>query len=290
MRRHLLSILTAFLFNLMSLALILGIVLYRTDGIVAQSDSAKFGDSALVPRHVEVAGADDDDDDADGDGDPPTDNDGTDSDGYDTPPGEEDTVVTYTIRAGDTLFKIARRLGIPYSVLKAQDDTPSLIHPGQKFVYRPSDRVDSSIPLTDDDGTDSDGYNTPPPSTDFDGVSTLPLTTDNDETDNDGYDTQYAGPAGAARAAQANQPRNQSYTDNDGVATTPLTTDNDGTDSDGVATSQLTSNDGTDSDGVATSQLTSNDGTDSDGIDTTGQQNDTPDTADSADSNSGVSS
>ena len=60
-------------------------------------------------------------------------------------------------------MKIAARLGVPYAVLKAQDDTPSMIHPGQKFVYRPSDRVDSSIPLTDDDGTDSDGYDTPRP-------------------------------------------------------------------------------------------------------------------------------
>lgn len=262
MQSRLISILTALFFNLMSLALIFGIVLYRTDSIAAQSDSAKFGEAALVPRNVEVAEAEDDDDGSDDD--PPTDNDGTDSDGYDRPPGEEDIVITYTIRPGDTLMKIARRLGIPYSVLKAQDDSPSLIHPGQKFVYRPSDRVDSSIPLTDDDGTDSDGYDTPPPSTDFDGVSTLPLTTDYDGTDSDGVDTQYVGAGGAA---QANQARNQSYTDNDG----------------------------TDSDGVATSQLTSNDGTDSDGIDTTGQQNDSPitspdspDTPDTADS--GVSS
>ena len=246
MGKRLLTILSAVMFNLISIALISSVVLYRADVIAAQSGSSKLGDVALVPRSVEIVETEDDDDDS-GDADPPTDN-----DGYDTPPGEEYLVVTYTIRPGDTLMKIALRLGIPYAVLKAQDDTPSLIHPGQKFIYRPSDRVDSSVPLTDDDGTDSDGYDTPPPSTDFDGIST-PVPTSYDGTDSDGYDTTgyYTDNDGVdtplpggisarqlqqAQLQQSNQRQNDPYTDNDGYDTTPFTTDNDGTDSDGIDT------------------------------------------------------
>ena len=221
MTKRLVSVSLAILFNLVTILLFSSVVLFRAEVIKAQSGYSKVDDVALVPRTVEVADIDEDDDDDSGDADPPTDN-----DGFDTPPGEVDQVVVYTIRPGDTLMKIAARLGIPYAVLKAQDDSPSMIHPGQKFVYRPSDRVDSSIPLTDDDGTDSDGYDTPLPSTDFDGISTPPPT-DNDGTDTDGYDT------------------------------TGSWTDNDGTDSDGFdTTGNWTDNDGTDSDGVATTPLT----------------------------------
>ena len=244
------------LFKFVSLALIFTLVLYRTDFLSAQGGSTDET-PALLPRNAEIEDDADDEDDADGDGsDPPTDN-----DGYDTPPGEEDDLIVYTIRPGDTLLRLAIRLGIPYAVLKSQTDNPSMIHPGQQFYYRDADRVDSSIPPTDDDGTDSDGYDTPPPTTDFDGISTPPIT-DNDGTDSDGYDT------------------------------TGYYTDNDGTDSDGYdTTGTYTDNDGTDSDGYdTTGNLTDNDGTDSDGIDTTGNQAspDSPDTPDSADS--GVSS
>lgn len=247
MRKRLQTVVTAILFNLVSITLVASVVLYRADVIAAQSGSTKADDVALVPRSVEVAETDDDDDDDNGDADPPTDN-----DGYDTPPGEEDNVVVYTIRPGDTLLKIAARLGIPYAVLKSQDDTPSLIHPGQKFTYRPSDRIDSSIPLTDDDGTDSDGYDTPPPTTDFDGISTPPPTSF-DGTDSDGYDTPLPGGSGEtqANAQQANQQQTRQQNDPH--------TDNDGTDSDGFdTTGNWTDNDGTDSDGVATTPLTTN--------------------------------
>lgn len=244
MSKRITSFIAAIFFNVISISLIFSILLIRADVIRAQSGSPKADDVALVPRSVEAAETADDDDD-EGDADPPSDN-----DGYDRPPGEEDDIVVYTIRPGDTLWKIAARLGVPYAVLRAQDDTPSLIHPGQEFIYRPSDRVDSSIPLTDDDGTDSDGYDTPPPSTDFDGVSTPP------PTDNDGLDSETGAVYGVAQVQrQVNQQQHDPYTDNDG----------------------------TDSDGVATSQLTDNDGTDSDGIDTTGQQDDT-DNSDTADS------
>ncbi len=244
---------TVLFFKVMSLALILTLFIYRTDFLSAQGGVSEDAPVA-TPSSIEIK--DEEDDDADGD-DPPTDN-----DGYDTPPGEEDDRIVYTIRPGDTLWRLAARLGIPYVVLRSQTDTPSMIHPGQKFYYRSEDRIDSSIPLTDDDGTDSDGYSTPLPTTDFDGISTPPLTS-NDGTDSDGYDT-----------------------------TGVLTTDNDGTDSDGFdTTGELTTdNDGTDSDGVdTTGNATDNDGTDSDGVDATDNQDSpaSPDTPDSP--SSGVS-
>lgn len=198
--------------KLVSLALIVMLLVYRTDFLYAQGGSTE-GDSVLAPRKTEIE-EDADDDDEDAGDDPPTDN-----DGYDTPPGEEDeTIYTYTIRPGDTLWRLAARLGIPYAVLKAQTDNPSLIHPGQQFIYRDADRIDSSIPPTDDDGTDSDGYDTPPPSTDFDGIST-PLPTDNDGTDSDGYDT-------------TGYPTDNDGTDSDGYDTTGNLSDNDDSDDD----------------------------------------------------------
>lgn len=246
MSKRLMSFAAAILFNLICISLISSVMLFRADVIRAQDGTGNDDDVALVPRSVEVAEGEDEEDDDNGDADPPTDN-----DGVDTPPGEEDVIV-YTIRPGDTLWKLAARLGVPYAVLRAQDDTPSVIHPGQKFTYRPSDRIDSSIPLTDDDGTDSDGYDTPPPTTDFDGISTPPSIS-NDGMDSDGYDTPVPGGSGAtgANAQHANQQQQQ-------VQQQQVHTDNDGTDSDGIATSQLTDNDGTDSDGVATSQLSTN--------------------------------
>lgn len=256
MRKRPFAFLAALVFNLIAITLIAAVALYRADVIVAQSGSTNEDDVALTPRSVEVAETDEDDEDDSGDADPPTDDDGN-----DLPPGEEDSVIVYTIRPGDTLLKVAARLGVPYAVLKSQDDTPSVIHPGQQFTYRPSDRVDSSIPLTDDDGTDSDGYDTPPPTTDFDGVSTPPPT-DNDGTDSDGIDTQ---PVEASSAAQAGQQKNVQHN----VQQNDPHTDNDGTDSDGYDT---------------TGNLTDNDGTDSDGYDTTGNLTDNEDTDDTDDS------
>ena len=252
-------------FKLLSLALILTLLLFRMDFLSAQEGVTEDTPMA-TPGSIEIKDEADDDD-ADGD-DPPTDN-----DGYDTPPGEEDERIVYTIRPGDTLMRLAIRLGIPYAVLKAQTDNPSMIHPGQKFYYRGEDRIDSSIPLTDDDGTDSDGYDTPPPTTDFDGISTPPPTsndgTDSDGydttgyyTDNDGVDTPIPGIQNPAQLQQQQQQQRiqqlqqqQSYTDNDGIDTTGIYTSNDGTDSDGIDT---------------TGAFTDNDGTDSDGYDTTG--------------------
>ena len=239
----------ALLVKLVSLALIVVLLFYRADFLNAQGGQME-DETVITPRSIEIKDDEDDEDDA-GD-DPPTDN-----DGYDTPPGEEDELVyTYTIRPGDTLWRLAARLGIPYAVLKAQTDNPSMIHPGQQFIYRDADRIDSSIPPTDDDGTDSDGYNTPLPSTDFDGIST-PLPTDNDGTDSDGIDT------------------------------TGNLTDNDGTDSDGIdTTGNLTDNDGTDSDGIdTTGNLTDAGDADSDGYDTPPpSDNDDSDNDDSPDS------
>ena len=259
MPRLFFSIARLIIFQLICATLIFGVVAYRTAVINAQETPDEDETPIALPRSTQSA--DDEDDDEDGD-DPPTDN-----DGIDTPPEEDaetdaDPVYTYTIRPGDTLLRVARRLGVPYSILRAQDDTPSLIQPGQQFFYRLSDRIDSSIPPTDDDGTDSDGYDTPPPTTDFDGISTPPPTSF-DGTDSDDIDTE----AVLAQPGQQQPQIQQQQLDPN--------TDNDGTDSDGIATSQLTDNDGTDSDGIATSQLTDNDGTDSDGIDTTGNLPDT---------------
>jgi len=266
MYKRLVSFAVAILFNLICISLIASVVLFRADVITAQSGSTKVDDVALAPRSVEVTESDDDDDDASGDADPPTADDGTDNDGYDTPAGEDDDVIVYTIRPGDTLWKLAARLGVPYAVLRAQDDSPSLIYPGQQFLYRLSDRVDSSIPPTDDDGTDSDGYDTPLPSTDFDGISTPPPTSF-DGTDSDGYDTPVPGDSGETNADAQQIAQQQTHQQNDPH------TDNDGTDSDGFdTTGSWTDNDGTDSDGFdTTGNYTDNDGTDSDGVATTPQ-------------------
>ncbi len=234
--------------KLVLLALVAALLLYRTDFLSAQ-EGATEDSPVLLPRTAEIEEEADDEDDADGDGaDPPTDN-----DGYDSPPGEADGLIVYTIRPGDTLWRLAARLGIPYAVLREQTESPSLIHPGQQFTYRDADRIDSSIPPTDDDGTDSDGYDTPPPSTDFDGIST-PLFIDNDGLYSDA-------------------------TDNDGIDTTGNLTDNDGTDSDGIdTTGNLTDNDGTDSDGIdTTGNLSDNNDSDNDDSDDSDDSDDDSD-------------
>ncbi|MDE2748579.1 MAG: LysM domain-containing protein [Chloroflexota bacterium] len=265
MRNKLFSLTATLFFNVITLSLILALFAQRTQFIAAQGvENVEAEDNpVLVPRSTQVA---------------------DDEDGEDDDDDDEPIVYTYTIRPGDTLWRLAARLGVPYAVLRAQTDNPSLIHPGQKFTYTDADRIDSSIPPTDDDGTDSDGYNTPPPTTDFDGISTPPLTS-YDGTDSDGYDTPVIGLRGEPQLGQQQQ---QSFTDNDGFDTTGNYTDNDGTDSDGFdTTGNYTDNDGTDSDGFdTTGNYTDNDGTDSDGFDTTGNENDTPDTDDTDDSDS----
>jgi len=232
MRNKLFSLTATLFFNVITLSLILALFAQRTQFIAAQGvENVEAEDNpVLVPRNTQVA---------------------DDEDGEDDDDDDEPIVYTYTIRPGDTLWRLAARLGVPYAVLRAQTDNPSLIHPGQKFTYTDADRIDSSIPPTDDDGTDSDGYDTP-----------------------------VIGPRGEPQLGQQQQ---QSFTDNDGFDTTGNYTDNDGTDSDGVdTTGNYTDNDGTDSDGFdTTGNYTDNDGTDSDGVDTTGNENDTPDTDDS---------
>ncbi len=324
MRNKLRSISIVLFFNLISLSLIFSVVLYKIDFVAAQGSSAAEDDPVLLPRKSEQADDDDGGDDDMGDDD-------------------EDDVMVYTVHRGDTLRRIAARLGIPYQVLAAQTDTPSLIYagqrffytlahltgesnvvpvasgesavvsqsgntdsgntwvftvrqgdtlshialwlgipleelaqqvddprrivPGQKFTYARDERIDTPPLVTDNDGTDSDGYDTT-----------------GNFTDNDGYDTDNAGVGGAAQVQQQNdQYTDNDGTDSDGYDTTGNFTDNDGTDSDGYdTTGNLTDNDGTDSDGIdTTGNLTDNDGTDSDGIDTTGQQSDNDDSDDS---------
>ena len=106
-----------------------------------------------------------------------TDRDGTDSDGYDTPIPVDSRATsgiqtqTWTVRPGDTLSHIAAYLGIPLDDLKKQTANPSMIYPGKVHYYLSEQRIDTPPPFTDNDGTDSDGYDTPPP-TDNDGVNT----------------------------------------------------------------------------------------------------------------------
>lgn len=154
----------ALVFYGLSLVLILSIMLYRTDLAFAQGDGDSADAPVLTPRPTQIADGDDDGDDGDG-LDPPTDDD---DDGLLT--------FTFTVRQGDTLSHIALYLGVSLESLAAQADNPSLIFPGQKFTYRSERRIDTPPLFTDNDGTDSDGYDTP-------------ASTDNDGTDSDGYDT-----------------------------------------------------------------------------------------------------
>ncbi len=96
--------------------------------------------------------------------------------------------------------------GVPRAVVAGEDDTP----------------------LTDNDGTDSDGIDTPTP-------------TDNDEPE--ALVTVALQRAPSTTVPLANQTTTD--TDEDGIDT-PTPTDNDGTDSDGIDTPTPTDNDGTD--------------------------------------------
>ncbi len=235
MRNRLLSLAITLSFNVAALSLIISVALYRTDYISAQ-DNTEENPPVLVPRSTQIAEGDDGDGDDDGTDDPPTDN-----DGYDTPVLTDDNsasgaqTFTFTVRPGDTLSHIALYLGVPLETLAAQTDNPSLIFPGQKFTYVSDHRIDTPPLFTDNDGTDSDGYDT------------TGNYTDNDGTDSDGYDTT------------GNYYTDNDGTDSDGYDTTGNYTDNDGTDSDGYdTTGNYTDNDGTDSDGYDTPVPTDN--------------------------------
>ncbi len=195
MRNRLLSLAITLSFNVAALSLIISVALYRTDYISAQ-DNTEENPPVLVPRSTQIAEGDDGDGDDDGTDDPPTDN-----DGYDTPVLTDDNsasgaqTFTFTVRPGDTLSHIALYLGVPLETLAAQTDNPSLIFPGQKFTYVSDHRIDTPPLFTDNDGTDSDGYDTTGnyytdnDGTDSDGYDTTGNYTDNDGTDSDGYDT-----------------------------------------------------------------------------------------------------
>lgn len=228
----------ALVFYGLSLVLILSIMLYRTDLAFAQGDGDSADAPVLTPRPTQIA--DDDGDDDDG-LDPPTDDD---DDGLLT--------FTFTVRQGDTLSHIALYLGVSLESLAAQADNPSLIFPGQKFTYRSERSIDTPPLFTDNDGTDSDGYDTPAP-------------TDNDGTDSDGYDTPPPtdNPSGLP-IIQQSQPRvdpPSAQSQQQRIDTPPPTTDSDGYDTTGNA---WTDNDGTDSDGYDTPPpTTDNDSADS---------------------------
>ena len=305
MRARLEALSRVMLFNLLSLSLIFGIVAYRADFISAQ-ETAEDDDAAVaLPQETPIAKDEDDDDDAD---DPPTDNDGA-----DTPPDADDAsgsaTAVYTVKPGDTLLRIARRLGVPYAALASQTDNPSLIHAGQQFTYQAASsgqgasgqaNASSAAPPVAAGGAQAGGE-----------LQTFVFTVRKGDTLS--HIAAYLGVPLEALAAQADNPRvikpgqQFSYLSHDRIDTPPLWTDNDGTDSDGYdttgqgyynagnqqaygdndgydTTGNLTDNDGTDSDGIdTTGNLTDNDGTDSDGYDTTGNlsDNDSPDSPDS---------
>ncbi len=312
MKTRFLTIFKVLIFNLLSLSLVFGIVVNRTDIVIAQANTEDSDSPVLTPRETQVeAEADEDDDDGDGDDGP--------------------VVLSYVVQPGDNLWGIARQLGVPYQALAAQTDNPRRIYAGQVFTYSSQDLQVASFESSSGESAivsvslgDGDTYtftvrpgdtlshialwlgvpletlaeqvenpsqiragqkisyvsdqriDTPPLLTDNDGTDSDGIDTTGQFTDNDGIDTDYLQPQDNQQQ-QVQQEQQVPYTDNDGVDTTGQFTDNDGTDSDGVdTTGQFTDNDGTDSDGIdTTGNLTDNDGTDSDGIDTTGLQDDT---------------
>ena len=316
MKTRFITIFKVLIFNLLSLSLVFGIIVNRTDIVIAQANTEDSDSPVLTPRETQVE-ADEDDDDGDGDDGP--------------------EVFSYFVQPGDNLWSIARQLGVPYQALAAQTDNPRRIFSGQVFTYSSQDmhvasfessRSESAIVSVSVGDGDTYTFTVRPgdtlshialwlgvpletlaeqvenPSRILAGqkityvsdqrIDTPPLLTDNDGidttgqfTDNDGIDTDYLQPQDNQQQ-QVQQQQQVPYTDNDGtdsdgIDTTGNLTDNDGTDSDGIdTTGQFTDNDGTDSDGIdTTGNLTDNDGTDSDGIDTTGLQDDT----DNSDSN-----
>lgn len=283
--------------NLLSLSLVFGIVVYRTDFSFAQGGGEDSDTPVLTPRETQVEDeSEGDDDDGAGDGD------------------DEPEVFSYVVLPGDNLWRIAQRLGIPYQALAEQTDNPRRIYAGQIFTYsseqmqgaQNASGVEMATVTISQSGGETYTFTVRPgdtlshialwlgvpleelaqqvenPSRIRPGqqisyvsdqrIDTPPLVTDNDGTDSDGIDTT------------GNLTDNDG-TDSDGIDTTGQlnATDNDGWDTE---RQEWTDNDGTDSDGIDTTGLqnaTDNDGTDSDGIDTTGQQDDTDDTDDSAD-------
>ena len=275
MRSKLTFFFRALVFNLISLALVLSIVVYRTDFSFAQGSAEDSDTPVLTPRETQVEDEADD--------------------------GDDQQDYSYVVQPGDNLWRIAKLLGVPFEVLAAQTDNPRRIFVGQVFTYRSehlqSEQTESGFSVTTVTVSEGDGNTYTFTVRQGDTLShialwldttveeliaqvgdprglkvgqqisyrssqrvdTPPLVTDNDGTDSDGIDT-------------TGQFTDNDGTDSDGIDTTGIYSDNDGIDT----TGQFTDNDGTDSDGYdTTGQFTDNDGTDSDGIDTTGQLDDT---------------
>ncbi|MDE2820701.1 MAG: LysM domain-containing protein [Chloroflexota bacterium] len=270
MRNKLRSISIVLFFNLISLSLIFSVVLYKIDFVAAQGSSVAEDDPVLLPRKSEQADDDDGGDDDMGDDD-------------------EDDVMVYTVQRGDTLRRIAAGLGIPYQVLAAQTDTPSLIYAGQRFFYTSAhlNGESSVVPVAPRESavvSRSESGNT------------WEFTVRQGDTLS--HIALWLGVSVDELAQQVDDPRRIvpgqkfTYVRDERIDTPPLVTDNDGADSDGYDTDNAgvggatqvhqqqvqqrqndpyTDNDGTDSDGIdTTGNFTDNDGTDSDGYDTTG--------------------
>ena len=254
MRDKLRSFSIVLLFNLISLSLIFSVLLYKMDFVAAQGNGATDDDPVLLPRESEQTDDEDggEDDMGDGDG---------------------DDLMIYTVQRGDTLRRIAAKLGVSYRVLAAQTNTPSLIFAGQQFVYSPADQSGASSTVAVAKIENSIVAK----SASSGAGQTWEFTVRQGDTLS--HIALWLGVSLDELAEQVDNPRRIfpgqriAYVRDERIDTPPLLTDNDGTDSDGIdTTGQFTDNDGTDSDGVdTTGQFTDNDGTDSDGIDTTGQ-------------------
>ena len=217
MRRNLSEFTNVVPFNLLALLLAIALVAYRTEIAYAHGNDGAAELAVANPRDMQVEDDDLDDDDED---DPPTDGDDTDSDDTD---GDQ----TYTVQPGDNLWSIAKKLGVPFNMLKAQISDPSLIQPGDQltignenvtwdsnaeqvfeYIVRPGDTL-SQIAAYLGVPYESLAAQTDDPSSIYPGqvflyvsmfrIDTPPLFTDLDVTDNDGYDTpqpptDYAGP------------------------------------------------------------------------------------------------
>ena len=242
MRNKLRSFSIVFFFNLISLSLIFSVVLYKIDFVAAQGGSAAVDDPVLVPRKPEQADDDDGDDDDMGD-------------------DEGDDVLVYTVQRGDTLRRIAAKLGISYQVLATQTDTPSLIFAGQRFFYSSGSR---------DDG-ESGGDATVNKATGVESTGQTWVFTVR-QGDTLSHIAMWLGVSVDELAEQVDNPRyivpgqKIAYVRGERIDTPPRVTDNDGTDSDGFdTTGNFTDNDGTDSDGYdTTGNFTDNDGYDTD--------------------------
>lgn len=237
MRRFAIAFTNFVFFNLLSLSLIIALISYRAEATYAQGDSETQELAVLNPRETEIENDEQDDDDGD-----------------DPPMGDDDSenVQTYTVKPGDTLWSIARKLGVSHRTLTAQTSNPSLIRPGEQFTYDNESGSDTPPPI--DSPIDSPEEDTEGSS----GGQTFAFTVRPGDTLS--QIAEYLGVPFESLAAQTDNPsaiypgQVFYYVSEYRIDTPPLFTDLDGTDHDGYVTPPPppTDYDGTDSEWYAT--------------------------------------